>query len=295
MPNLTNIFTPDVVLIDAMNLSKRYHHALQLADNNGVPMGAPYGVLKYIHALQMKYKKAEIIFLWEGKTSFRKTLYPEYKARRQKSSDDPFYLSAKVLKKGLSYIGIKQVYYPGMEADDLAGYYCDLHADDSVLLISNDYDWFQYLRNNTRLQMADKTHDVKSARIKLGFHPVKMPVYKALTGDTSDNIKGLARFPRKLAVHLCNVVQSFSGLKKSESFDTDILSVKTLEKWRGIIRDQWDHVKFIYGLVRYIPSMIDCSNIRAVKTCENFTAFKVLLLRHNMKHLVNIFEGLAYI
>jgi len=295
MPSLNNIFIPDVIIIDSMNISKRYHHALQLVDVNGVPMGAPYGVLKYVHSLQKKYPSCEFIFLWEGKTSFRKTLYPEYKAKRRKSSDDPFYASATVLKKALSCLGIKQVYYPGMEADDLAGYYCAVYSACNVLLISNDYDWFQYVSDNVRLQMRDNiVYNKDDAFDKLGFPPGNITLYKTLTGDSSDNIKGISRFPKKLAIYLCQCAKDLSDLKNKKLWSVSKfseLSEKTLNKWYSEIIKQWSHVEFVYGLIKYNASLIDCKNIRAIKSHDNRHAFKLLLLKHNMKNLVKIYEG----
>lgn len=289
MPRLNDLFIPDVILIDAMNLSKRYHHALQLTDCAGVPMGAPYGIIKFVHKLRTRYRAAEILFLWEGRTSFRKVLYPAYKARRQKSSDDLFYISVRVLKSALSYMGITQVYYPGMEADDLAGYYCRKYAASSVLLVSNDYDWFQYLTNNRRLQMSNKMYSVRSAVAKLGFPPIRIPVYKALTGDVSDNIIGIVRFPRKLAVHLCNGISRLSDLKRRPYYG-DIMSAKVLNKWHAQVCAQWEHIRFVYSLVCYNPKYIKGANVRAIKACASLTSLKALLLRHGM-NAVNILGG----
>lgn len=292
MPRLSDIFTPNVILVDSMNLSKRYHHALQLVDAQGVPMGAPYGVLKRVHTLADKYPRAEFIFLWEGRTSFRQTLYPEYKAARKRSSDDTFYTSIRTLKKALSYWGIRQVYHPGMEADDLAGYYCAYYAPDKVLLLSNDHDWFQYVSPRVRLQMREgKLYGPRAARVKLGFPPGNIPIYKSLTGDTSDNIVGIPRFPKKLAAHLCNSVRGLADLRNRKFYNTDVLSVKVLDKWHKIVCDSWEHVEFVYGLIKFDPRMIVSSQIRSVRREPNKFALKSLLLAHGMNKLVNIFEG----
>lgn len=289
-PNLINTFKPDIILIDGMNLSKRYHHALNIADKNGVPMGAVHGVLKYIHQLQSQYPDTKIIFLWEGKTSYRKTLYPEYKATRCKSSNDIFYISLKILMNALRYIKVKQVYYPGMEADDLAGFYCKIHKDKLILLISNDCDWFQYVNSRTYLQMKTTIYDLTKSINKLGFAPRKIPIFKTLTGDSSDNIKGINRFPKKLAIHLCDSIEALKHLKDFQFYNTDILSEKVLKKWYKVICESWEHIEFIYNLIKFNPSLINPIKIRRLKRINSIQAFNKLLLKHDLKFLLNLYK-----
>jgi DNA polymerase-1 len=187
-------FVPDILLIDGMNLTKRYHHALSvLSDDHGVPMGAPYGIFKYILEWRKKVRRIKIYVLWEGKMSYRKVMYPEYKNRnRKQGNDELFNESIKVLKEGLRLLGVTQVTGSTVEADDLAGYFVSQFCTKNILLSSNDKDWFQYLTTDKiRIQSDLKTIKSKEGVEKeLGFPPWRIVIYKSLTGDSSDNVRG---------------------------------------------------------------------------------------------------------
>ena len=289
MPSLKDVFIPDVILIDAMNLCKRYYYALQLFDDNGLHTGVAYGILKYVHGLRKKYTDAQIIFLWEGENVFRFKLYPQYKANRGKVPDKAFDDAVKLLQKVLAYYNIRQVSHYGIEADDLAGCYCDLYKHHNILLVSNDYDWFQYISKCVQLQTLKRVYDYFDAREKLGFPPERIIIYKTLTGDAVDNIKGIVRFPKKLAVALCNKIGTLDGLKNwSVFYNLDVLSEKVRLKWFNVIKDNWARLELIYSIVAYDSKNVRAGYITSYGCIWDPSRLKRLLLKHNMKKLVNI-------
>lgn len=140
---------------------------------------------------------------WDSKKSLRKELFPEYKANRK--AEDDFspeeweqYNKAKDItrKTILPYIGITNNFrQSGYEADDLIAKAVD-NAYDNII-VSNDRDLYQLI--------AD--HGARTCSV---YHPMKKKLvtfqdfceefdmevweyvnYKALQGDSSDNVPGL--------------------------------------------------------------------------------------------------------
>ena len=149
------------------------------------------------------------------------------------------------------------------EADDLIASFCKLRNDEINIIISDDKDLFQLLSNQRTVIYrpgnsdhfvdADKSELVWSA-LNRGTHPRVKPtqirMFKALCGDSSDNIKGIPRFNKSTAVKLSDF-ESPSALLAS---DLSILS----EAERIKVNEHGDLLKLNYDLVG-LDSDIDIS------------------------------------
>ena len=139
-----------------------------------------------------------IVFDAPGKT-FRHELQSDYKGSRKPLADD-LRIQIPILQELLRFCGYKVVIEQGVEADDAAASIARLvrSKGDEAIVLSSDKDLFQILGNGIKMLRPVKNgisgaelYDEDSFFNEYGFSPCSMPDYLAITGDTSDNIKGV--------------------------------------------------------------------------------------------------------
>lgn len=211
------LFEADVILIDARNLLFRNTDANAglswTIDGEEFPTGGMYGFMVSILKLLHDYPGAVPHVCWEGTRNFRFDLYPEYKAKRKSSSRENDRLPAGYslgqavnaqtgpTREILSALGIQQWWCSEGEADDAIGALAQTFGEDhgdNVLIFSGDGDLRQLVRENVvvlspgRMGKESKLWDVDAVKERYGVsHPRYVADYKALVGDSSDNIPGV--------------------------------------------------------------------------------------------------------
>lgn len=268
-------FKPEVILIDAMNIVKIYYHGITLNDSKGNNTSVLYGVLKAISDMLEKYGDVRIIVLWDSFKSIRKELYPEYKANRKHVHDEVLGYFIKILKTALCYVGVAQVIYEGIEADDLAGYYCNLYKGNNILLYSRDSDWKQFLNKNVCIQQRLKIHTFDSASKELGYPVNNILLYKTLKGDRKDNVFGVYGFPKKLAVHICKHANKFEDLF-IKSFYSSYKSLKTSISWYTKVLESFDKLKRTYNMKKFDLSLVKPEKLCYAPDSVDYESFKKL-------------------
>ncbi len=151
--------------------------------------------------------------------SFRFSLYPQYKANREKMPDE---LKSQIeeIKHMLSVLGIKKVEEADYEADDVLGTIADKYASRQldVVLVTGDKDAYQLVGRYVSIYANRKgitefeIYDERAVKEKLGLSPEQVIDYMALTGDTSDNIPGVRGVGEKTAQKLINDYGSLDNI-----------------------------------------------------------------------------------
>jgi DNA polymerase-1 len=140
-------------------------------------------------------------------TPSRTESYPEYKSNRKDYSagperENPFTQLAGI-KKALDKIGIKFCEQGGYEADDMIASYA-VNPEYQAVIVSSDTDFFQLVNQTTGVYHyhSGKSvwYNVDEITRKYGFPPSRYLEYKALVGDTSDNISGVRGIGPKTAL-----------------------------------------------------------------------------------------------
>jgi DNA polymerase-1 len=250
------------VLIDGMNLCYRHYHTKKndrKAVYKGTFVGMFQGFFATLKFIRKRFPAYSLYVLWDSQTNFRYQIYPEYKKKEVK---DPEKLKEKehdrkvvaelivTLKDMLRVDGVNQVRAEGFEADDVAAYMVNRFKDyEDVILWTGDSDWAQLLaKKNVRLVDTNTKNNaiIDSADFEKinGYPPSGVPVYKSLTGDKSDNIKGIMRFPKKTAKLLASRVQSIEGFFFDRSCLNDIS-----ERWRDDIKVEAKKLRMNFQLV----------------------------------------------
>ncbi len=200
---------PLLLLIDCHALLHRAFHAVppSLKTKNGEPTNAVFGftssLLSAIETLQPTYIIAA--FDPPGKT-FRHDVYADYKATRAKTPDD---LRSQLIlaREVIDALGIPRYETAGFEADDVIGTVIHQLADQDVevIIATGDKDALQLLAPHVRvwtLRQGIKDtilYDLHMLKDERSLTPAGFRMAKALRGDPSDNIPGVAGVGEKSA------------------------------------------------------------------------------------------------
>ena len=204
-----------LILIDGHALAFRQYYALErtgMKTSSGTPTWAVYGFFKAIFdLLKNKDLNADAIGVAFDVShhTFRTESYEDYKANREAMPDEM------QIQMGLIYDGLKAFSIPiytkeGFEADDVIGTIskraCELGH--KVLILTGDQDSFQLVDKEGCVKVIIpskgelKEYNWNAVYEKLGVYPDQVIDYKALRGDTSDNIPGIKGIGEKTAVKL---------------------------------------------------------------------------------------------
>lgn len=207
------------VLIDAYSLLYRAFYAIhQLSTTNGQPTNALYGftVLLFNIIDQVQPDTIVIAFDPPGKT-FRHTEYSEYKAKRKET---PGELKQQLVfaREFISSLGIPTKEQVGYEADDIIGTLSKIakEYDYQTTIVTGDLDALQLVDADTSVMSTRKgVSDVmiytpEAVYERFGFYPAFVPDYKALVGDTSDNIPGVPGVGEKMAT---KIIQQYGHIE----------------------------------------------------------------------------------
>ncbi len=203
-----------ILLLDSNSLMHRAYHALpNLKSTKGLYTGAIYGFLSILLRLIKEQQPTHIAAAFDLKgPTFRHEMYKEYKATR-KPMDEELRQQVEPLKELISAMGIKIVCLEGYEGDDILGTLAN-RFDDECIIVTGDRDSFQLVSPSTKVFWTKKgVSDIEvydeQRLLEDGFSVSQFIDYKALMGDTSDNVPGIAGVGEKTAK---NLLQEYGSL-----------------------------------------------------------------------------------
>jgi DNA polymerase-1 len=205
-----------LIIIDISNYIFRAYFAIRpLHAPDGTPVNAVYGVLSMIHNMILKYKPTHILIAKDTKEgSFRKEIYPEYKANRSAPPDELIPQFALVDELILA-LGIPEIKMSNYEADDVIGSVAIQWKKnfDEILIASGDKDLMQFVDGPIKMldTMKEIIYERENVKDKMGVYPEQIVDYLSLIGDSSDNIPGVPGIGPKGAQGL---LEEFGTLEK---------------------------------------------------------------------------------
>ncbi len=183
---------------------------------DGLYTNAVYGYVSMLAKLISEEKPTHIcaVFDCHAKT-FRHEKYAEYKAGR-KPMPEKLVMQVPVLQDLLQKMGIKLLFKEGIEADDIIGTLSKRFSDETII-VSGDRDVLQLVDKSTTVFHTKRgvTDIVRYTPEKLqeeGFTPEQIIEYKALAGDSSDNIPGCKGVGDKTAKDLLTSYGDVDGI-----------------------------------------------------------------------------------
>ena len=151
--------------------------------------------------------------------TFRHKKFPEYKAQREATPEELRPQFGRV-KQLMEAFGVAVFELEGWEADDVIGTLsaqAERMGIDSVIL-TGDRDTFQLISPRVRVDLASsiqdrKVYDEEALQERYsGLTAAQQTDFKALLGDTSDNIPGVPKVGEKTAIALLNDYQDLEGI-----------------------------------------------------------------------------------
>ncbi len=197
------------LLIDGNSIMNRAFYGIRLLSNKkGVFTNALTGFLNIYLKLIKEEKPDRAAAAFDLKApTFRHKMYKEYKAGRHKMPDE-LAMQMPLIKDILRALGVKIVECEGYEADDIIGtlsHICSENGGD-CLISTGDRDSFQLVGEHVFVRLAANKEDILYTPEKIhevyGVSPKEMLEVKALMGDSSDNIPGVAGIGEKTALSL---------------------------------------------------------------------------------------------
>ena len=195
----------NLLIVDGLNIAFRWKH-------QGV-LDFKYDYIRTVESLAKSYNAGQIIVLADGGSSYRKEIFPEYKANRKEKYADQTEQEAKEFEMFMAEftntLTLLREKYPvfqfrGVEADDIAAYIVKEFDYDDCWLISSDKDW-DLLISDKVSRFSTVTRKETTVHNWDEHYDFEIPDYitfKCLTGDKGDNVPGIPGIGPKRAVQL---------------------------------------------------------------------------------------------
>jgi len=291
---------PLIMLVDGHSLAFRSYYAFArsrdggLRTSTGIPTSVCFGFLKSLmDNLEAQKPDYAAITFDLSEPTFRHERAESYKAGRAETPEE-FTEDVENLKALLGAFQLPIFCLPGYEADDMIGTlavrakakgYC-------VKILSGDQDLFQLIDQDEDIKVmylsttfgskssTTKEYGVAEVHEKLSILPCQVVDYKALCGDTSDNIPGVKGIGKKTAVKL---LESYGDLETIYASIDELKGAvkKRLEQGKA----DADESKFLATIKTDVPLETD------LETCklEGFNPEDVIpaLKRLELQHFVN--------
>ncbi|MFA6209416.1 MAG: DNA polymerase I [Candidatus Obscuribacterales bacterium] len=213
-----------LVLVDGSSLAFRSFYALMrtgMKAKDGSPTWAVHGFFSSLFD-QIERQKPDMLAVCFDLSdpTFRHIEFDQYKANRAEMPDD-LAVQWPIIKEGVSTFEIPLLELAGYEADDVIGTVAKLAAAQGrrVIILTGDRDAFQLVDgDNSSIEIHLTTKDglVNCGRQqvfdRMGIWPEQVVDFKALCGDSSDNIPGVKGIGEKGAQQLLSAYQTLDGV-----------------------------------------------------------------------------------
>ena len=212
-----------LMAVDGNSIVNRAFYGIrELTAPDGTPTNAVYGFLAILeHLYQEMHPEAVCVAFDRREPTFRHRSYDFYKAQR-KPMPEELAVQMPILKELLDAMGVQRLELAGYEADDLLGTVSRLCEEqgDHCVIVTGDKDSLQLVSGSTSVCNV-KTRMGRTESIlytperfqeEYGFLPPLMVDLKALMGDSSDNIPGVAGIGEKTALDLIRSYGSIAEL-----------------------------------------------------------------------------------
>ena len=269
-----------LLLIDGNSIMNRAYYGIRaLTSKTGFPTNALTGFMNIYFKLLIEEKPDRIAVAFDLKApTFRHKLYKEYKANRHAMPDD-LAQQMPVIKKLLRSLGVSVVELEGYEADDIIGTlsHAAFEQGKDCVIMTGDRDSFQLVNDKVTVRLASNKEDIIYNPNKIfevyGVKPAQMLDVKALMGDSSDNIPGVAGIGEKTALSLIQKYGSLNDLI-SKLAEIDVTkSVKTK------LENGVDSAKLSYELGKICLTVSISTNLDDYKIHEPNNAEAVSILQ----------------
>ncbi len=214
----------NLILIDGHALAYRSFFALErtgMKTSDGQPTWAVYGFFKAFFDILKKHHPDAISVSFDcSRHTFRTDVFKEYKANRE-SMPDTMRSQMEFLFEGLEALDIPIYKKENFEADDIIGTIATKakEAGHHAFILTGDRDSFQLVDKEGFIKILIPSsfngleeYDTEKVFTKMEVYPEQIIDYKALSGDSSDNIPGVKGIGHKTAVKLLGEYKTLENI-----------------------------------------------------------------------------------
>ncbi len=256
-----------LMLIDGHAMIHRAFHAVpeNLSTSSGEPVNATFGFTSILLKALNEVKPDYIAMTFDRPSpTFRHKQFVEYKAHRPTLPDNMRPQFGRI-HEIVEAFGIPIYEKDGYEADDILGTLSVQAAQMGVdtVILTGDMDTLQLVNDHVQVAVAKRgitevtEYDEAAVQARYGLPPKKLPDFKALVGDKSDNIPGVPGIGEKTASKL---IADYGNL---EGVLAHIDELKPKEQ--KLIREKMDQAresKFLATIVLDAPVQLDLEACR---------------------------------
>ena len=255
-----------LILLDSHAIIHRAYHALpEFMNSRGEPTGAIYGLATMLFKIITDLKPDYIVACFDlPKKTFRHEAYADYKAGRAKADEA---LVAQLIRSRDFFKACSIPFYEmeGFEADDLLGTIVEQLKNKKneidIIIASGDMDTLQLVDDNhvqvyTLKKGINDTilYNEKKVFERFGFSPDKLPDYKGLRGDPSDNIIGIKGIGEKTATILISKYGTVENIYKAIKKDSgELKSIGITDRVLTLLKEGEEEALFSKTLATIRP------------------------------------------
>ena len=290
-----------VLIIDGMNTFIRSFAAIPTMDENGNHIGGVTGFLKSVGYVIRKFKPSRVYVIFDGKggSKRRRDIYPDYKSGRkpltrlnrtydmttEQDEQDLMRYELVIVAKALMKLPITTITLDYVEADDIISYIAQHVVENGgeSIIYSTDKDFLQLVGDGIKVwnPVRKKTYIPETVLEDYTIHPNNFLLYRALTGDTSDNLPGIKGLGMK------TLLKFMPGFATEEKLDLDdVITVAESSKSKVILKivDQKENIQRNLILMSLLSVMMSDNN--KLKVLNKINKPQLFLKKYDLTKLL---------
>lgn len=242
---MTTLNQNTILLIDGNNFVMRAYHGTShvLSTPEGVDTTGITVALKMLTKYLQDFKPWLVLFIWDkGRPAWRSKMLSDigidYKGKRKKGDEREQKAIADAFatcKQWIAACGFQSLSHKDMEADDIISYLMNSpigKSESRKVIVSSDKDLYQLLVDDNMeiLTFTDQIFKRADFIEKYGFDPIYFPQFKAVVGDSSDNLPGVRLVGNKWAESACRESGSIHAYINANPQDSKVMRIKAQYK-----------------------------------------------------------------
>lgn len=289
----------DNLIIDGTNIEFRSFFVskkTKTINTAGEQTGCIYLFLNTFKDLVKNYNPTNVYVCWDKRlvhksTNFRKDIMiDQYKAGRNRPDDiSEMYEQEERLIEMLSALGAKNMFPNVLEADDVIAWLSNT-LKGTNLIVSVDKDLLQLIDENTSVYNLKKVISIDSFESDIGIPLERYKIFKAIKGDTSDNIPGLPGYGDVRSKRLAYKWDSTIASQEFKDIIERNLELMDLDRGYLIQEGEEDSYKNQFSIeaspnIEAFKTL--CERYEFAKYLNNFSEWSNLINRNNVVSVIN--------
>ncbi len=287
-----------ILLIDGNNLAFVATSLTPLSRSDGFPTQGIMNFFKSLRSYITNFEAKKVFIAWDGgKSKKRMALLPTYKESRkienktpeQKMNLEEMLVQLPIIKQTAADLGLYQIEGGGIEGDDLIALMAmkSHQMDKEAIICSSDSDFHQLVNPKISVfSIMNKkagrhiTYD-NFAKVYDGLLPLQFLDYKALQGDSGDDIPGVKGIGPKNAHDLLikfNTAENFRKMVETGEHNP----TKTQQK----IIDNWKSFEISKAMISLQHPLADFSTAKIERQEPNWAAVREMAIEYQIGSIV---------